>query len=120
MRIEALRLAIHRLHRRRRDVIVETGQDWDADSVLLVPAGDHARRGSQSVQAVVLGGSGHAVTGVAERSPSLFRRGRQLRVVSLHPDDDARHEVGKVSSSPEVIVTTPARLIDHIRRENQR
>lgn len=118
MRIEALRLAIHRLHRRKRDVVVETGQDWNADGALLVPAIDRARRGALGVQAVVLVGSGQAVTGVAEQSLSLSRRGREFRVVSLHPDDDARQEIGKVSSSPEVIVTTPARLIDHIRRDN--
>ena len=44
--------------------------------------------------------------------------GDHIRVVQLGSVDSARKEAAKISDDPEVVISTPERMIDHIRRDH--
>jgi superfamily II DNA/RNA helicase len=80
---------------------------------MLAAAAAGVRSGQSGVQALVIVPRPEDVENVAARTS-----GAAVRVVQLGPAESARQEARAVSAGPAVVITTPERLIDHVRREN--
>jgi hypothetical protein len=102
---------------RGRDVIVDTeGQVVDPATLFdhVVACSD---AGNPKVQSLVIVPSTEivqAIETIARARPD----GRGPTVAHLGPAEDARSETRSVRSGPDIVVATPPRLIDHIRRGN--
>jgi hypothetical protein len=111
---------IARFVKRGRDVIVETATSRDRSASLLSAAIAGVQSDQPDVQSLLILPEADDVQNVESLSVELLRERapRGVRIVHLGPADDARTEERAVSTAPDVVVTTPQRLIDHIRRDN--
>ena len=111
---------IVRFIRRGRDVVVETGPSWNRSADLLSAAVACVQSDQPDVQSLLILPEPDDVQSIASLSgdPLGEHKPDGLRIVHLGPADDARTEAPAVSTGPDVVVTTPQRLIDHIRRDN--
>lgn len=112
--------AIYPLIAKGRDFIVETVRPDDT-SVLLPPL-MRIRKTNQGVQALVVRERPEDITRTAELLRREFNRrsGRRRRfsVVALDTDETSRKQVELVSQTPDVLVASASRIIDHLRRDN--
>ena len=111
---------IVRFIRRGRDVVIETDPSWNQSADLLSAAVACVQSDQSVVQSLLILPKPEDVQSVASLSKGLSggHEPGDLRIVHLGPADDARTEATAVSAGPDVVVTTPQRLIDHIRRDN--
>ncbi len=100
--------------------MIKTDSSWNRSADLLSAAVACVRSDQSVVQSLLILPKPDDVQSIASLSESLFggHGPGDLRIVHLGPADDARTEATAVSAGPDVVVTTPQRLIDHIRRDN--
>lgn len=114
--------AIVRQVGRRRDVVVYTEPDDARYEYLLLPPLVTIRKPEPNVQAVVMTQSVDAVDTTAARIRHVIgKRGprhNRIRVASIGVGEASRKEADSISDSPDIVVGTSARIIDHIRRDN--
>ncbi|MFP4483460.1 MAG: DbpA RNA binding domain-containing protein [Spirochaetaceae bacterium] len=114
--------AIVRQVARRRDVVVYTGSGDARYEHLLLPPLVTNRKPEPNVQAVIMTGSAETVRSTASRAQRVMgkqgpRTGR-TRVVSLGAGEAPRKEAERIAESPDIVIGTTQRIIDHIRRNN--
>jgi DbpA-like RNA binding protein len=111
---------IARFVKRGRDVVVETGTSGYPSANLLAAALAGVRSDQPDVQSLLILPEPDDVQSVASLSTESLgdQAPGDIRIVHLGQADDARMEEKAVSAAPDVVVTTPQRLIDHIRRDN--
>lgn len=117
---------IQRFAKRGRDVIVSvTGtsdidESTDVRSGLLASAVACVQSSREKAQCLLIVPTVKGVEDLrAAAEPAAASRGRRdVTIAHLGTDDDLRAEATKVAAGPDVVVTTPRRLIDHIRRGN--
>lgn len=121
-----LQKALYRSVTRNRDVVVETAGQQNRYANLLFPALLGTRKKQQGIRAMIVTSDPEDVRKIAEYFDHVIRSGgpeggsraAHIRVVQLGSVDSARKEAAKISNDPEVIISTPERMIDHIRREH--
>ncbi|TFH06059.1 MAG: DEAD/DEAH box helicase [Spirochaetales bacterium] len=106
--------------RHSRDVAVEIGEDWKDFAMLLVPVVGRMRMHQPGVQSLVFAGDTAQVRSITGQFRENLDHSAGVTLAELTPDGDSRSEEQTVAKGPDVIVCTPARLIDHIRRGNVR
>ncbi len=62
-------------------------------------------------------GSGDTMPGLTAAIEQRVDPGRKVTVVALPPDSGMRREAAVADKDPDVLIATPARIIDHIRRD---
>lgn len=102
-----------------RDVVIEIPERVDITNALVLPcfqnSGDPDRLGTS----VILVSSPEVVKAVAKQARNFSSRGSRPRTVAaLGIDDNIRKEIPYLSRPTDIIVGTPERIIDHIRRDN--
>ncbi len=102
-----------------KDLLIEAGPEEEKELALLLPVIVRKNPASKNVHTLVLTGD----SGTLIRAESIFRRlsgkrvrGQQLSV--LGQENQARKELKLISRHPNIIVGTPERIIDHLRRGN--
>lgn len=102
-----------------KDVVVETADALQSTNLLVLPLFQRVPSSPHGVAALV----------VAATSESVKRIGRQIKsfsaeshsptnFVQIGIDENIRREIQLLSKPADVVIATPERLIDHIRREN--
>jgi hypothetical protein len=80
------------------------------------------RKPEPNVQAIVMTGSADTVRSTASRAHDLMEkrgpRSGRIRVVSLGAGEAPRKEAERIAESPDMVIGTTQRIIDHIRRDN--
>jgi hypothetical protein len=104
--------------RRTRDLIVTTRGNGEERAMVLLPALSRVRPNRPGVQSLVLVSGPDDVRDVQEMFADRLGESRELRVVGLTPGSDARAEESAMARDPDIVIATPERLIDHIRRDN--
>jgi hypothetical protein len=107
---------IYRQVRRRRDLIAEVPGAAQRPKALSLAAIARARPHHAGVQSIVMTADGASVSTLTDAIVARVGEAADLSVAPLVPGSDARREETTIASGPDVIVATPARLIDHIRR----
>ncbi|MFW5745055.1 MAG: DbpA RNA binding domain-containing protein [Spirochaetota bacterium] len=107
---------IYRQVRRRRDLIAEVPAAAQRQTALSLAAIARTRPHHAGVQSVVMTADGASVSMLADAVVARLGEAAVLSVAPLVPGSDARREETAIASGPDVIVATPTRLIDHIRR----
>ena len=103
-----------------RDLLVETGAEWRDLAMLLVPVLGHMKTNHVGVQSLVLVGSPPNVADVTGQFRQNIDGSSGITLTELGPDGDFRDEEQRVAGGPDIVVSSPPRLIDHIRRGNIR
>lgn len=114
--LDSLQQLTFRHVRRRRDTLVEAAPG-DRVGAAAAAALARVRARTSVVQSIVLA-EADSIQPIVESIRAMLASPAVAGLLALRPDVDARGETDAVARSPDVIVSTPARLIDHIRREN--
>lgn len=107
---------VYRHVRRRRDLIAEVSQPEDRRAALSLAAIARARPHHAGIQSIVMTADAESVSVLTDAVLARIGKPTGLSVTPLVPGSDARREETAIASEPDVLVSTPARLIDHIRR----
>jgi len=103
-----------------RDLVVEVEGDTGRTAAFILPILVRLRRGRAGIKAVVATSSAEDSRKV-EREFQRFSRlqaGRSAFVFALGAEERDRGEHRSLSKQPDVLIGTPSRIIDHIRRGN--
>jgi ATP-dependent RNA helicase DeaD len=103
-----------------RDLVVEVEGDTGRTAAFILPILVRLRRGRAGIKAVVATSSAEDSRKV-EREFQRFNRlqaGRSASVFALGAEESDRGEHRSLSRQPDVLIGTPSRIIDHIRRGN--
>lgn len=95
---------------RRRDLIIDATGEVVPPALLFRPLESAAGGPAAAVQGIILTHRPAELTGLANRSP--------LESAVLGIGGTPRSERSHVVRDPDIIIATPERLIDHLRREN--
>ncbi len=102
-----------------KDLVVETGDAPDSTNLLILPLFQRAATGSRGIGTVVLTSSPDAVKRIGRQIKAVGGGSRRLlETIQIGIDDNIRRELQLLSKPTNIIIGTPERLIDHIRREN--
>ncbi len=103
-----------------RDLVVEVEGDTGRTAAFILPILVRLKRGRAGIKAVVATSSAEDSRKV-EREFQRFSRlqaGRSASVFALGAEESDRGEHRSLSKQPDVLIGTPSRIIDHIRRGN--
>ena len=109
---------VYRYVRRRRDLIAEAPQRSDRVEAMSLSAVARLRPGQSAIQTIVVSSDAGSVRELAAAIETRKARVPGLAVLALYEDTDARREENMIARKPGVVVSTPTRLIDHIRRDH--
>jgi hypothetical protein len=80
------------------------------------------KKRQQGIRAVIVTSDPEDVKNISEHFHQVTRgdssQRNRIRVVQLGTVDSTRKEAARISDDPEVIISTPERIIDHIRRDH--
>jgi ATP-dependent RNA helicase DeaD len=103
---------------RGKDVSVEVEGDSGKTAAFILPLLARLRKGKTGIKAVVL-------TSSAEKTRKVFREfgrylgsGRKIEIFAFGPEGLEKKEYRGLAKRPDVVIGTPNRVIDHIRRGN--
>jgi len=102
-----------------KDLVVETGDAPDSTNLLILPLFQRAASSSRGIGTLVLTSSPEAVKRIGRQMKAIAGAGRKLpETIQIGIDDNIRKELQLLAKPADIVVGTPERLIDHIRREN--
>jgi len=103
-----------------RDLVVEVEGDTGRTAAFILPILARLRRGRAGIKAVVATSSAEDSRKVQREFQRLCRpqSGRDVSVIALGVEEGDRGEHRSLSRQPDVLIGTPSRIIDHIRRGN--
>ena len=103
-----------------RDLVVEVEGDTGRTAAFILPILARLRRGRAGIKAVVATSSAEDSRKVQREFQRLCRpqSGRNVSVFALGVEEGDRGEHRSLSRQPDVLIGTPSRIIDHIRRGN--
>ncbi|MFW6312833.1 MAG: DbpA RNA binding domain-containing protein [Spirochaetota bacterium] len=116
--LSALERLIHRHVRRRRDLIAEVSSEADRSRSISLAAVARLRGNQPHTQSLVVTAEGDSIPRLAKSIETRLGTAAVGTLLALRPDSDARREENRIAARPDIIVTTPTRLIDHIRRDS--
>ncbi|MFW5744144.1 MAG: hypothetical protein ACOC2D_12785, partial [Spirochaetota bacterium] len=114
--LKPLERLIYRHVRRRRDLIAEVPHAADRPPAIALAAIARARPHHAGIQSIIMTGDGASVSTLTDAVIARIGGEAGLTVTPLVPGADARREETAIAGEPDILVSTPARLIDHIRR----
>jgi hypothetical protein len=114
--LKPLERLIYRYVRRRRDLIAEVPELTDREAALALVAIAAARANQPGPQSLAITADGESVSSLTHAIEHRLGGSSGLGVTPLIPGADPRREEAQLASGPTVVTSTPARLIDHIRR----
>jgi ATP-dependent RNA helicase DeaD len=103
-----------------RDLVVEVEGDTGRTAAFILPLLSRLRRGKAGIKAMVATSSTEDARKVQREFQRFFRSpaGRNASVFALGVEESDRGEHRSLSRQPDVLIGTPSRIIDHIRRGN--
>ena len=116
--LSALERLVHRHVRRRRDLIAEVSSEAGRSRSISLAAVARLRGNQPYTQSLVITAEGGSIPNLATSIENRLGTAAHATVLALRPDSDARREENRIAARPDIIVTTPTRLIDHIRRDS--
>ncbi len=100
------------------DIAIEAGEKTGKTAAFILPLVKYIDTEKPGIKAVVLTHSADKVRKIRNEFKRLVPHGSGLTYVPLNEDEEIRKEVRLLSRTPDVIIGTPGRVIDHIRRGN--
>ncbi|HKJ85042.1 MAG TPA: DbpA RNA binding domain-containing protein [Spirochaetia bacterium] len=116
--LNAVERLVHRHVRRRRDLIAEVSSETHRSRSISRAAVARLRGNQSRTQSLVVTAESEAIQRLATSIEDRIGAASNASVLALRPDSDARREENRIAARPDVLVTTPTRLIDHIRRDS--
>ncbi len=116
--LSALERLVHRNVRRRRDLIAEVSSEAIRSRSISLAAVARVRGKLPHTQSLVVTADSVTIPKLATSVEERLGTATDATVLALRPDSDARREENRIAARPDIIVTTPTRLIDHIRRDS--
>ncbi len=113
--LSAAERVISRALKKRRDLLIEA-RDWRRLPSLADALRIRGRHGHAAVRYLVVTTDRSRITALDQQIRA--HTGQRVAVLSLDPGEDAQSQVSRISGSIDVVVSTPTRLIDHLRRGN--
>jgi ATP-dependent RNA helicase DeaD len=103
-----------------RDLVVEVEGDTGRTAAFILPILARLKRGKAGIKAVVATSSAEDSRKVQREFQRFCRpqAGRSVSFFALGVEERDRGEHRSLSKQPEVLIGTPSRIIDHIRRGN--
>jgi len=102
-----------------KDLVVETADAPDSTNLLILPLFQRAVIGSRGIGTLVLSSSPDAVKRIGRQIKAVAGASRKLpETIQIGIDDNIRRELQLLAKPVDIVIGTPERLIDHIRREN--
>jgi ATP-dependent RNA helicase DeaD len=98
-----------------KDIAVYTRNLKGKTASFIIPILLSLKRDNKGVKAVILAASSVEVRKVYMELLK-FRKDRQLVINALYDEDDTREKRGELAKKPDILIGTPMRIIDHIRR----
>ena len=105
---------ISRALKKRRDVLIEAR--WHLLPALTDALRIKGRHGHAALRCLVVTTDRSRIAVLEQQIRD--RAGQRVVVLPLDPDEDAQSQVSRMSRAVDVVVSTPTRLIDHLRRGN--
>lgn len=102
-----------------KDVVVETSPNEDATNVFVLPLFRRSSSPGHGVDTIILAATADAVKRIAKQFKALSTGIEpQPTAIQIGVDDNIRKELQLLARPYDIIMGTPERLIDHIRRDN--
>lgn len=116
--LSALERLVFKHARRRRDLIAEASSAQDRVSAISLAAVARVKPQLSALQSIVIASSAESIDTLTAAIRARLNQAPGVDLAVLHPASDARREESLIARNPHIVVSTPARLIDHIRRDN--
>ncbi len=100
------------------DVAVEAGEKTGKTAAFILPITKIIKIGKPGIKAVVLASDSDKVRKTVKELNKFLRSGSEINFIALHEESEIRREVRQLLKPHDIIVGTPKRFIDHIRRGN--
>ncbi|RKX82474.1 MAG: hypothetical protein DRP57_09810 [Spirochaetes bacterium] len=100
------------------DIAVEAGEREGKTAAFILPVIKKLKTGNPGIKAVVLTSENTKVRKIAREFNKFLRQGPKLSFFVLNEDNEIRREVNQLLKPHDIIIGTPKRIIDHIRRGN--
>jgi len=110
------KMTIPLLIKNEKDIVGQAQTGTGKTAAFGLPIMDMITEGSGKVQALVLTPTRELAIQVAEEMNS-FRGGRRIGVLPIYGGQSYNRQFSRLESGVEIIVGTPGRLIDHLKRE---
>lgn len=101
-----------------RDVAVEVEGDSGKTAAFILPVIARIKRGRAGIKAVVITSSAEDSRKVFREFQRFARSGKRFSLFGLGFEENERSEHRGLSKNPDVVIGTPSKIIDHIRRGN--
>lgn len=100
------------------DIAVEAGERAGKTAAFILPVINKLKTGNPGIKAVVLTFDETKVRKIAGEFNKFLHSEPKLSFFALHENDEIRKEVRQLQKPHDIIIGTPRRIIDHIRRGN--
>jgi len=110
------KMTIPLLMQNEKDIVGQAQTGTGKTAAFGLPIMDKIVEGSGQVQALILTPTRELAIQVAEEMSS-FRGGRKISVLPIYGGQSYNRQFSRLESGVEIIVGTPGRLIDHLKRE---
>ncbi len=104
---------------RGKDLVVEAGDALESTNLLVLPLFQRSVGASRGIGTLVIASSPESVKRFGRQIKAIAggsRRPPEVTLIGI--DDNIRRELQLLAKPAEIVIGTPERLIDHIRREN--
>ncbi len=103
---------------RGEDIAIEAGEKTGKTAAFILPMVKRFNKNSKGIKAVVLTQLSDKVRKIRNEFRRLVGNKYRLTFISLSEEEEIRKEVRRLSRNYDVVIGTPTRIIDHIRRGN--
>ncbi len=100
------------------DIAIEAGERTGKTAAFILPMVKRLDKSNKGIKAVVLTHFSDKVHKIRNEFKRLIGDKYKLTFISLSDEEEIRKEVRRLSKTYDVVIGTPTRVIDHIRRGN--
>ncbi|WP_160724361.1 DEAD/DEAH box helicase [Bacillus sp. USDA818B3_A] len=102
---------------KRRDVIAQAQTGTGKTFAFILPILEKIDRNASHVQALIVAPTRELALQITEEIEKLIVHIEGLAVLAVYGGQDVAKQLKKLRRNPQIVVGTPGRLLDHIRRE---
>ncbi|MGI6161793.1 MAG: DEAD/DEAH box helicase [Christensenellales bacterium] len=101
-----------------RDVIAKAPTGTGKTIAFAIPLLEHINFESQTVQSLILSPTRELAIQICDEIKKLAEFMKGVRIVSVYGGQSMDRQIKALKRRPQIVVATPGRLMDHIRRRN--
>jgi len=103
----------------RKNIIAETGENAGKTVSYIIPSILSIRKSEPGLKVLVISSSVEGVIGIHEQfQPFIEKEKREISLVSFTKEKNIKGEHAILETNPDILLSTPDKIIDHIRLGN--